>query len=191
MVYSTLVFWHRDKGTNRRKTVYVLYRTCIQVSRGITLIPDSSPTRAVSLVARFWALFIGVPCHLPLRPWRQPSSTCTSGVCLLDQTLLPSRQMPCPNSVFFSQELLEECQTIVRTRCGKNGLPLALNRKPGSAPAPKKTIATKHEELLTALAALGIQTTPAKVAAILEILPKDLPEGELIKAVFRELKKTA
>jgi len=97
-----------------------------------------------------------------------------------------------PNGrVFFSQELLEECQTVVRTRCGKNGLPLALNRKPGSAPAPKKTIATKHEELLTALAALGIQTTPAKVAAILEILPKDLPEGELIKAVFRELKKTA
>jgi hypothetical protein len=93
--------------------------------------------------------------------------------------------------VFFSQELLEECQTIVRTRCGKNGLPLSLNRKPGSAPTPKKTVATKHDDLLAALAALGVQTTAAKVSAVLELLPKDLPEGELIKAVFRELKKTA
>lgn len=97
-----------------------------------------------------------------------------------------------PNGrVFFSQELLEECQTIVRTRCGKNGLPLTLNRKPGTASTPKKTVATKHEELLAALAALGIQTTAAKVTAVLGMLPKDLPEGELIKAVFRELKNTA
>jgi len=97
-----------------------------------------------------------------------------------------------PNGrVFFSQELLEECQTIVRTRCGKNGLPLTLNRKPKSAPAPKKTATTKHDELLAALTALGVQTTAAKVEAVLDILPKDLPEGELIKAVFRELKKTA
>lgn len=97
-----------------------------------------------------------------------------------------------PNGrVFFSQELLEECQTIVRTRCGKNGLPLTLNRKPGSASTPKQKVATKHEDLLAALAALGVETTPAKVGAVLEILPKDLPEGELIKAVFRELKKTA
>ena len=97
-----------------------------------------------------------------------------------------------PNGrVFFSQELVEECQTVIRTRCGMNGLPLSLNRKPGSAPAPKKKVATKHEELLAALAALGVETTPAKVGAVLELLPNDLPEAELIKAVFRELKRTA
>jgi predicted DNA-binding transcriptional regulator AlpA len=91
---------------------------------------------------------------------------------------------------FFSAELIEECQTIVRTRCGKNGLPLVLNRRPGSTPAPKKkAVAAKHEDLLAALASLGVQTTPAKVAAVLETLPTDLPEPELIKAVFRELKK--
>ena len=39
---------------------------------------------------------------------------------------------------FFSAELIDECQTIVRTRCGKNGLPLTLNGKPGAAAAPKK-----------------------------------------------------
>ena len=93
---------------------------------------------------------------------------------------------------FFSAELIDECQTIVRTRCGKNGLPLTLNRKPGAAAAPKKKAANaKHEDLLAALASLGVQTTPANVQAVLENLPTDLPEPELIKAVFRELKKQA
>lgn len=93
---------------------------------------------------------------------------------------------------FFSAELIDECQAIVRTRCGKNGLPLTLNRKPGAAAAPKKkAVAAKHEDLLAALASLGVQTTPANVQAVLETLPTDLPEPELIKAVFRELKKGA
>lgn len=92
---------------------------------------------------------------------------------------------------FFSQELIDECQTIVRSRCGKNGLPLVLNRRPECAPQGPKRAAAKHSDLIAALASLGVQTTPAKVAAVLEALPKDLPEGELIKAVFRELKKTA
>ena len=91
--------------------------------------------------------------------------------------------------VFFSQELIDECQTIVRTRCGKNGLPLVLNRRPGSAPTAKKKATEKHEDLIVALSSLGVQTTPAKVQAVLETLPKDLPEGDLIKAIFRELKK--
>ena len=92
--------------------------------------------------------------------------------------------------VFFSQELVDECQTIIRTRCGKNGLPLVLNRRPSTAaPTPKKKAAPKHEDLIAALASLGVQTTPAKVEAVLGTLPKDLPEGEVIKAVFRELKK--
>jgi len=90
---------------------------------------------------------------------------------------------------FFSQELIDECQTIVRSRCGKNGLPLTLNRKPGAAPAPKKMAAGKLEDLIAALASLGVQTTPAKVQAVLETLPQNLPEGELIKALFLALKK--
>lgn len=97
-----------------------------------------------------------------------------------------------PNGrVFFSQELLEECQTIVRTRCGKNGLPLSLNARPAAASAPRRKASPKYEDLLSTLASLGVQTTPAKVQAVLETLPKDLPEGELIRAVFRELKKGA
>ncbi len=89
---------------------------------------------------------------------------------------------------FFSQELIEECQTIVRTRVGKNGLPLSFNRK--TAAAPKKQPATnKHEDLLASLRSLGLQATPSQVDAVLETLPQDLPEGEVIKAVFRELKK--
>jgi predicted DNA-binding transcriptional regulator AlpA len=98
-----------------------------------------------------------------------------------------------PNGrVFFSQELAEECQTIIRTRCGKNGLPLALNRRPSAAaPTPKKKAAKKHEDLIAALASLGVQTTPAKVQVVLETLPQHLSEPELIRAVFRELKKQA
>lgn len=97
-----------------------------------------------------------------------------------------------PNGrVFFSHDLIEECQTIIRTRCGKNGLPLTLNRRPAAASAPKKKAAGKHEDLLDALAALGVQATPATVQAVVDTLSPGLPEPELIKAVFRELKKGA
>jgi len=34
--------WLRDRGTNRRKTIYVLYHTCIRSSQGRKLSPDSS-----------------------------------------------------------------------------------------------------------------------------------------------------
>lgn len=90
---------------------------------------------------------------------------------------------------FFSAELIDECQTIVRTRCGKNGLPLVLNRRPGTTPAPKKKAADKHEDLIAGLASLGVKTTSAKVESVLATLPKTLSEGELLKAVFREMKK--
>jgi len=88
----------------------------------------------------------------------------------------------------FDQDLTQQCIDVIRSRVGINGEPVLLNR-PGTAPAPKKKAADKHEELIAALASLGVQTTPAKVQAVLETLPQDLPEPELIKAVFRALKK--
>jgi excisionase family DNA binding protein len=91
----------------------------------------------------------------------------------------------------FDQDLTQQCIDVVRTRVGINGEPVLLNRRSGPASAPKKKVAPKHEDLIAALASLGVQTTPAKVQAVLETLPTDLPEPELIKAVFRELKKQA
>lgn len=43
MVYITLVFLHRGKGTNRRKTVSGLYRSRIGVLRDSSLFPGARP----------------------------------------------------------------------------------------------------------------------------------------------------
>lgn len=89
----------------------------------------------------------------------------------------------------FDTDLTQQCVEVVRSRVGLNGEPVLFNRRPGTAPVPKKKATDKHGDLLAALASLGVQTTAAKVQAVLETLPRDLPEPELIKAVFRELKK--
>ncbi len=91
----------------------------------------------------------------------------------------------------FDQDLTQQCVDVVRTRVGINGEPVLLNRRPGTAPAPasKKKAAAKHEDLIAALASLGVQTTPSQVEAVLATLPSGLTEPELIKAVFRALKK--
>lgn len=91
----------------------------------------------------------------------------------------------------FDQELAQQCVEVVRTRVGINGEPVLFNRRPSTAPVPKTKATDKHEDLIAALASLGVQTTAAKVQAVLETLPQDLSEPELIKAVFRELKKQA
>lgn len=93
------------------------------------------------------------------------------------------------NRPVFDQDLTQQCVEVVKTRVGINGEPALFNRRSGATPVPKKKDAVKHEDLIAALASLGIQTTPAKVQPVLETLPQDLGEPELIRAVFRELKK--
>lgn len=93
------------------------------------------------------------------------------------------------NRPYFNSAMIADCQEIVRTRVGKNGLPVTFNRKPGQAkPMPSKA-ARKHENPLAALSSLGVQATPAQVDAALKEIPDGLPEGELIKALFLALKK--
>ncbi len=97
------------------------------------------------------------------------------------------------NRPVFDDSLTQQCVEVVRTRVGINGEPVLFNRRP-SAAAPstkKKKAAPKHEDLISALASLGVQTTPAMVEAVLQTLPRNMPEGEVIKQVFRALKKQA
>lgn len=93
------------------------------------------------------------------------------------------------NRPVFDQDLTQQCVEVVKTRVGINGEPVLFNRRPEATPAPKKKAADKHEDLIAGLASLGVQTTSAKVESVLAMLPKTLSEGELLKAVFRELKK--
>lgn len=95
----------------------------------------------------------------------------------------PSNKRPYWNAV-----MIAECQEIIRTRVGKNGLPVSFNRKPGQA-KPKTSKGRKHEDLSAALSSLGVQATAAQVEAALKQIPDGLAEGELIKALFLALKK--
>ena len=50
-----LVFWHRDRDTNRKKTVYLSYPTSIGTIRVQIAFLYIFCTLVVSLLARFWA----------------------------------------------------------------------------------------------------------------------------------------
>ena len=96
------------------------------------------------------------------------------------------------NRPVFDDSLTQQCVEVVRTRVGINGEPVLFNRRPSAAsPNTRKKAASQHEDLIAALASLGVQTTPSKVEVVLAKLPQNLSEPELIRAVFRELKKQA
>lgn len=108
---------------------------------------------------------------------------------LLKQGAFPEPlRNPSNNRPYFNSAMIADCQEIVRTRVGKNGLPVTFNRKPGQA-KPKASKGRKHEDLLAALSSLGVQATAAQVDAALKEIPEGLAEGELIKALFLALKK--
>jgi hypothetical protein len=50
-----LAFWHQDRGTNRKKTVYLPYPTCIRSRRVQISFLYIFCTLVVPLLARFWA----------------------------------------------------------------------------------------------------------------------------------------
>ncbi len=98
---------------------------------------------------------------------------------------------PANNRPYFNLAMINECQEILRTRVGRNGLPVTVNRKPGQKKQATKAAGPKHEDLIAALASLGVQATAAQVDAALKTVPNGLAEPELIKALFLELKKKA
>lgn len=99
---------------------------------------------------------------------------------------------PANNRPYYNLEMITEAQEVLRTKVGKNGLPVTVNRKAGQAKKrPTKASGNKHEDLVAALASLGVQATAAQVDAALKLVPRSLAEPELIKALFLELRKKA
>ena len=97
---------------------------------------------------------------------------------------------PANGRPYFNTAMMTECQEIVRSRVGKNGLPVSFNRKPGET-KPKASKSRRHEDLIAALASLGVQATPAQIDVAMTTVPEGLGEPELIKALFLALKKAS
>ncbi len=98
------------------------------------------------------------------------------------------------NRPVFDQEQVQTCVEVVRSRVGINGEPILFNRKPAQEPSKKRPVSVKgkHDDLIAALASLGLTVTKEQVAVAIHSLPNagaDLDEPALIKAVFLILKK--
>ena len=93
----------------------------------------------------------------------------------------------------FDQKLVEQCQQIVRTRTGLNGEPVIFSsrKKKGTEAIQKRpnNAGWKHDDMISALASLGLTATPQQVDEAMKELPADLPAPELIRRLFLALKK--
>ena len=98
------------------------------------------------------------------------------------------------NRPVFDTNLAHQCSEVVRTRTGVNGEPVLFNakRKQDSVQKRPAPVKGKHDDLIAALASLGLTVTKEQVAAAVHSLPDngtDLDEAALVKAVFLVLKK--
>jgi predicted DNA-binding transcriptional regulator AlpA len=93
----------------------------------------------------------------------------------------------------FDQKLVEQCQQVVRTRTGLNGEPVIFSsrKKNGSEAIPKRpnNAGGKHDDMITALASLGIATSADDIERTIKDLPAGLSGPELIRQLFLALKK--
>jgi hypothetical protein len=105
----------------------------------------------------------------------------------------PSMRSPLNNRPVFDTALVEQCLGIVRSRVGANGAPWVPNRKnPVVKRSAGKEPKGRHQELLDALASLGLTATTAQVDEALKRLPEagaGMEEPERIRRVFLELRK--
>ena len=93
----------------------------------------------------------------------------------------------------FDQKLVEQCQQIVRTRTGLNGEPVIFSsrKKKGSEAIPKRphNAGGKHDDMISALASLGVTATAEEIERTSKVLPAGLSEPELIRQLFLALRK--
>ena len=93
----------------------------------------------------------------------------------------------------FDQKLVEQCQQIVRTRTGLNGEPVIFSsrKKKGSDPIHKRphNAGGKHDDMISALASLGVAATAEEIERTSKDLPPGLSEPELIRQLFLALRK--
>ena len=104
---------------------------------------------------------------------------------------------------FYDEEGQRVCLEVRRRNCGVDGRPIMFySRRPSAAPAAKRRTAkpaTKKASgdifgpLVEGLKSLGLAVPPAQVAAaIKEIYPNgvaDAPQGEVVRAVFLQIKR--
>ncbi len=113
---------------------------------------------------------------------------------LQKQGFFPPAQRTSSNRPVFDQTLVQQCLEVVRSRVGINGEPLLFNRKPKQESSKTRATPTKgkHEDLIAALASLGLTATAEQVTAAIATLPNKgagMDEPALIKGVFLHLKK--
>jgi predicted DNA-binding transcriptional regulator AlpA len=93
----------------------------------------------------------------------------------------------------FDQKLVEQCQQIVRTRTGLNGEPVIFSsrKKKGSEAIPKRphNAGAKHDDMISALASLGVTATAEEIERTSKDLQAGLSEPELIRQLFLALRK--
>ena len=111
---------------------------------------------------------------------------------LIRDGILPTPyRNPSNNRPVFDSALTEACRQVMKTGIGANGQPYTPNRKRATAGtnAPGRR---KHDEIITALAGLGVTATPMQVADAMRSLPdsgKHLEQSELIKKIFLHLRQ--
>lgn len=103
----------------------------------------------------------------------------------------------------YTEEQQAVCLEVRRRNCGINGQPVLFYARRAGLPtvAPRRHQARpgaqgrpqRHAELIEALAALGQTVTDAQAdSAIRSVFPtgvRDMDEGEVIRAVFRHLRR--
>ena len=113
---------------------------------------------------------------------------------LQKQGIFPAPQRTSSNRPVFDQTLTQQCVEVVQTRIGVNGEPILFNAKKKHEPSKKRpaSVKGKHDDLIAALASLGLSASVEHVSAAIASLPNngsDLDEPRLIRAVFLHLKK--
>ena len=108
--------------------------------------------------------------------------------------IFPAPQRTSSNRPVFDQTLTQQCVEVVRSRVGINGEPILFNAKRKQESVQKRPVSVKgkHDDLIAALASLGLTVTKEQVAAAVHSLPNngtDLDEAGLVKQVFLILKK--
>ena len=98
------------------------------------------------------------------------------------------------NRPVFDNNLAQQCVEVVRSRVGINGEPVLFNAKRRQESVQKRPVSVrgKHNDLIAALASLGLTVTKEQVAGAVHSLPNngtDLDEAGLVKQVFLILKK--
>ena len=108
--------------------------------------------------------------------------------------IFPAPQRTSSNRPVFDQTLTQQCVEVISNRMGINGEVVLFNAKKKQEPSKKRSVSVKgkHDDLIAALASLGLTVTKEQVAGAVLSLPNNgtnLDEAALVKQVFLILKK--